>query len=68
MKLKAFVILLIILLSLIPVYILHKYVQQKLRPRESMKRLLGYMLLIFLLVFAYTFLLVFTIKQLFPGA
>jgi ATP/ADP translocase len=68
MKLKALAILFIILASLIPVYVFNKYLQQKIRPRASMGRLFLYMLSGFLLVFAYTFLVVFMIKKLFPNA
>jgi len=68
MKLKAITILLIIVLSLVPVYLLNKYMQKNIRPRESLSRLFLYMLSGFLLVFAYTFLVVFIIKKLFPDA
>ncbi len=68
MKLKAFIILSIILLSLIPVYLFHKYLQNILRPRESMQRLLLYLIAGFGLVFGYTFLIVLLIKTIFPEA
>jgi len=58
----------IILVSLIPVYVLYKYLQQKMRPRESGRRLLLWLLACFLLIFGYTFFVVFIIKLLFPGA
>jgi hypothetical protein len=53
---------------LIPVYILYKYLQKKIRPRESMGRLLLYLATGSFLIFLYTFLLVFAIRMLFPGA
>jgi hypothetical protein len=65
MKLKALAILFIILASLIPVYLFNRYLQKIIRPRVSMGRLFLYMLSGFLLVFAYTFLIVFVIKRLF---
>jgi hypothetical protein len=68
MKLKALAILFIILASLIPVYLFNRYLQKKIRPRASMGRLFLYMLSGFLLVFAYTFIVVFVIKKLFPDA
>jgi RsiW-degrading membrane proteinase PrsW (M82 family) len=68
MKLKALVILFIIIISMIPVYLFNKYLQKKIRPRESFVRLFGYLLLGFALVFIYTFLVVLIIKEIFPGA
>jgi hypothetical protein len=68
MKLKALAILFIILVSLVPVYLFNKYLQKKIRPRESMGRLILYMLSGFLLIFVYTFLVVLVIGKLFPDA
>lgn len=68
LKLKAISILLIIFFSLLPVYWLYKYLQKTMRPRESMRRFHCWLLVNFMLIFAYTFLLVFVIKMLFPGA
>lgn len=68
LKLKALAILLIIIVSLFPVYLLYKYLHRVMEPRESMRRFLFWMLAEFVLIFVYTFLLVFTIKLLFPGA
>ena len=68
MKLKALVIVLIIIVSLFPVYLLNKFLQKLIRPRESLSRLFLYIFSGFALVFLYTFLIVFIIKKLFPGA
>jgi len=68
LKLKALVILLVIVISLIPVYSLYKYLQKIIRPKESFGRLFLYLFAGSLLVFVYTFLIVFVIKKLFPGA
>lgn len=68
MKIKEAAIMGIIIGSLIPVYMLYKYLQRKMRPRESGKRLVIWLLLSFALIFGYSFLLVFIIKMLFPGA
>lgn len=68
MRPNAFIILLIILAGLIPVYLLTKYFQKKIRPRDSGQRLLFYFLAVFAVVFICTFLLVFAIKMLFPDA
>lgn len=58
----------IIVLSLIPVYIVYKYLQQVMKPKESMQNFFFYLCAVLALVFAYTFLLVFIIKMLFPAA
>jgi hypothetical protein len=58
----------IILFSLIPVYLLYKYLQKVIRPQESGRRFLLWLLAELALVFSFTFLLVFVIKLLFPKA
>ena len=68
MKLKAIAILLIIVLSLIPFYQLYKYLQVAMRPKDSIQRFFLWLLTNFILIFAYTFLIVFIIKWLFPAA
>ncbi|MER3498912.1 MAG: hypothetical protein C4308_09915 [Chitinophagaceae bacterium] len=68
MKWRAVVILLIILISLIPAYSFHQFLQKVVKPRNSIGRLFLYMFLAFLFVFIYTFLLVLFIKWLFPSA
>ena len=68
MKWKAVIILLIIIVSLIPVYSINKYLQKILQPRKSLARLLLYLLSGMLLVFLYTLLLVLVIKGIFPKA
>ena len=68
MRYKAIVILLIILVSLLPAYLLNKYLQKILNPRKSLGRLILYLLSGLLLVFVYTLLLVFLIKWIFPDA
>jgi len=68
MKWKSLVILLIILVSLIPAYLLNKYLQKTIKPGESFGRFLLYMFSGFILVFIYTFLIVYSIRRLFPMA
>jgi 4-hydroxybenzoate polyprenyltransferase len=68
LKLKAAAVMGIILVSLIPVYLLYKYLQVKMRPRESGQRFFLWLLTCFVLIFGYTFLVVLTIKLLFPAA
>jgi hypothetical protein len=59
---------LLILLSLIPVYLLYKWLEKRIRPRESPKAFLGWLVSVLVLIFAYTFLVVLVIRLLFPGA
>jgi hypothetical protein len=68
MRWKAIVIFLIVLVSLVPAYFINKYLQKILRPRESLSRLLFYLVSGMLLVFIYTLLLVLLIKLIFPNA
>ena len=68
MRLKAVAILLIIILSLLPMFMLYKYLQRVMRPRESMSRFLLWLLTNFILIFLYTFSIVFAIRLLFPKA
>lgn len=67
-KWKTIIILGIITLSLVPVYLLYKYLQRVMKPRESLQHFFFWMLAVLLLIFFYTFLLVLLIKLLFPGA
>jgi hypothetical protein len=68
MKLKALAILCIILGSLLPLYALYKYLEQAMKPRKSGGRFLLWLASVFVLIFAYTFLVVLLIRLLFPGA
>ncbi|MFI5185573.1 MAG: hypothetical protein ACHQF0_02545 [Chitinophagales bacterium] len=68
MKIKALLILVIILGSLIPAYSFNKFLQKILKPRESFGRLFFYLLSAMLLVFVYTMALVLLIKWIFPNA
>jgi len=68
MKLRAIIILMLIIVALIPAYSINKILQKVLRPRESLTRLLCYLLSALLLVFAYTMVLVLLIRYFFPTA
>ena len=68
MRLKAILILLIILVSLVPAWSFNKYLQKIIKPRTSLGRLFFYLISTMLLVFLYTMLLVLFIKWIFPGA
>jgi hypothetical protein len=67
-KLKGPLILLIIVLSLIPLFLLQKYFKRVLQPTKSLSRFAGWLFLVLALVFIDTFLVVFFVKILFPGA
>lgn len=58
----------LILFSLLPLFLFYKWLQVKINPRQSLQRFFGFMAIMFLLVFIYTFLLVFGIRLIFPGA
>lgn len=68
MKTRSLLILLLLLVSLIPLYFLQKLLQHSLQPRRSLGRLMLYLLTMLALVFGYTFLLVWLAGKLFPLA
>jgi hypothetical protein len=59
---------LILLFSLLPVFKINKALMKIILPRESIIRLLFYMVAAFGFVFAYTFGIVWVISHLFPPA
>jgi hypothetical protein len=61
-------IVLMIIVSLLPANWLYKFIERKIDPRRSGKRFLAWLLLVFIFIFAYTFLVVFIIRLVFPGA
>lgn len=68
MKLRAFVILLIIIATALAIYYLSKYLQKIIRPRESFGKLLLYMGSVLGIIFIVTFLIVLIIGKLFHDA
>jgi len=66
MKLKGFIIVLLIFLSLLPAWYINKWLQKIIQPRKSFALFLLYMLSVFALVFVYTFLVTYVILKLFP--
>ncbi len=68
MKWRSLMIVALILLSLLPLYLLYKWLQVKMNPRQSLPHFFGFMVVMFVIVFVYTFLLVFSIRFIFPGA
>jgi hypothetical protein len=68
MKLQRLLIVLLILLSLIPIAYMNQWLQRIIQPRRSFIQLMLYVLASLILVFVYTFLLVWIITHLFPKA
>jgi len=59
---------LFILASLLPVYYINLWLQRMVQPRRSFVQLLLYLVICLLLVFVYTFLLVFAVTKVFPAS
>jgi hypothetical protein len=68
MKLQRLLVVLLILLSLIPIAYMNQWLQRVIQPRRSFIQLMFYVLASLILVFVYTFLLVWIITYLFPKA
>lgn len=66
MKLRAQIILLVLLLSLVPAYYFSRYLQRVLRPRESAGRLFLFMLANLVFAIVYMVFLVGMIIRIFP--
>jgi hypothetical protein len=66
MRTRSLVILLILVGSVAPAYYINNYLQRIIAPRQSFTRLLLYLLSGFVLVFVYTFLVIWIISRLFP--
>jgi hypothetical protein len=66
MKLHSLMILLIIIGSLLPAFLINKILKKKLRPQGSVIRFLVYMVSSLALVFIYVFLVVSIVAHLFP--
>jgi hypothetical protein len=68
MKLQRLLVVLLILLSLIPIAYMNQWLQRVIQPRRSFIQLMLYILASLILVFVYSFLLVWIITYLFPKA
>jgi uncharacterized membrane protein YidH (DUF202 family) len=66
MKLRAILLFLVLVLSLIPVYGINRYLQKVMRPRESAARFFLFLIANFVLIVVYTILLVGLILKVFP--
>ncbi len=65
-KTKTLIVLLLLIGATLPIYMLSKWTQRVLKPRQSLGRLLAWMGLMAVAVFLLTFLLVRMVTLLFP--
>ncbi|MBN8851809.1 MAG: hypothetical protein BGO55_05880 [Sphingobacteriales bacterium 50-39] len=66
-KLKALLILFIIVLALIPIYYINRVLKRTIRPRESTERFFLFIFANFFLVVVYTMTVVAIVVRLFPA-
>jgi hypothetical protein len=67
MKARALLILLVLLLSLVPLYYLNRWLQRVMRPRESAGRFFLFLFANFVLIVVYTVFVVGVIVRIFPA-
>jgi len=66
MKGRALLIMLILLLALVPVFYLNRWLQRVMKPREGAGRFFLFLFVNFLLIIAYTILIVGIVLRVFP--
>jgi hypothetical protein len=66
MKLRALLILLVLVVAMLPVYYMNRWMRRVMRPRESAGRLFLFLMANFVLIIVYTMLLVGMIVRIFP--
>ena len=66
MKLRALLILLVLVVAMVPMYFLNRWLQVVMKPRESVGRLFLFILANFVLIVVYTVLVVGLIIRIFP--
>jgi hypothetical protein len=66
MKVRALLILLMLVVAMVPVYFFNRWLQRVMRPRENVGRLFLFMLANFVMVVVYTMLVVGMIVRIFP--
>jgi hypothetical protein len=66
MKIRALVILLVLMVAIVPVYYLNRWMTVVMKPRESVGRLFLFILANFVLIVVYTVLVVGLIIRIFP--
>ena len=65
MKLRSLLILLVLILSMVPVYYLNRWLQRVMRPRENAGRFFLFLFANFVLIIVYTVLVVGVVVRLF---
>ena len=66
MKVRALLILLMLAAAMVPIYYINRWLQQLMKPRDNVGRLFLFILANFLLIIAYTVLVVGLIVRLIP--
>jgi uncharacterized membrane protein YeaQ/YmgE (transglycosylase-associated protein family) len=66
MKGTRLIILAVIFISLVGAFYVNKFLQKIIQPRKSFGQFIVYIISAFVIVFAYTFLLVWIVEHLFP--
>jgi len=66
MRLRSLLILLLLLLSLLPMFYLNRWLQRLMRPRENAGRFFLFLLTNFLVIIVYTVFLVGLVVRIFP--
>jgi hypothetical protein len=66
MKVRALLILLMLVVAMVPVYFFNRWLQRVMRPRENVGSLFLFMLANFVMVVVYTMLVVGMIVRIFP--
>jgi hypothetical protein len=66
MKLRALLILLVLVVAMVPMYFLNRWLQVVMKPRESVGRLFLFILANFVLIVVYTVLVVGLVIRIFP--
>jgi hypothetical protein len=66
MKLRAILILLVLVLAMVPIYFINRWMRKVMNPRENAGRLFLFILTNFVLIIVYTMLVVGVIVRIFP--
>jgi hypothetical protein len=66
MKLRALLILLLLILAIVPIYYVNRWMKEFIRPRESAARFLLFLFAVFAMIVVYTILVVGIIVRVFP--
>jgi len=66
MRTRSLVILLVLAVSMVPLYFFNRWLQKVMRPRENVGRLFLFLFVNFVVIIAYTILVVGMIARIFP--